>query len=260
MIDIKSSVCSIYRPRVAVLIDIENTSHRLADRIFHEAEILGEVVVRRGYADFSNKSLKWADTINRHFIHSVHRFASSKGKNSSDMALAIDAMDLLYEGFGGRIDVFCLITSDGDFGQVACKMRAKGREVIGMGTMPAASFRSSCTRYISIADAVASDGACVKRPVDEEIIAIFHDALGRAQAENGWATLADVGNNILKLRTDFKPNEHGFKKLMDMAKAMPGFEIEKSVDGVIRIRSVAATSSEDVQLHDEKADNVVLFR
>jgi hypothetical protein len=238
MIDIDCSGNSDRRPRVAVLIDLENTSHRLADKVFHEASQLGEIVVRRGYADFS-RPLGWDIAINRHLIEPVHRFALSKGKNSSDIALTIDAMDLLYEGFSGRIDVFCVVTSDGDFGQIVCNMRAKGREAIGMGTAPAAGFRQSCTRYISLVENKASENAGPIRPVTDEVIGVFDTALAQVRAGDGWATLAEVGNTVIQLLPGFKPKNYGFKKLWEMVEVMPGFEV-KQLAGVVRVRSVTS--------------------
>lgn len=243
MIDAQGSGSSTNRPRVAVLIDLENTSHRLADRVFQEASQLGDIVVRRGYADFS-RPLGWDIAINRHLIDPVHRFALSKGKNSSDIALTIDAMDLLHEGFGGRIDVFCVVTSDGDFGQIVCNMRAKGREAIGMGAAPAAGFRQSCTRYISLVENEVSENTGAIRPVDEDIVRVFNVALAQVRAGDGWATLAEVGNTVIQLLPGFKPKNYGFKKLKDMAESIPGFEVEQMNGGVVRIRSLVSSEPE----------------
>lgn len=268
MIDVQGSGSSTYRPRVAVLIDLENTSHRLADRVFYEASQLGDIVVRRGYADFSNKALGWDTAVNRHLIEPVHRFASSKGKNSSDIALTIDAMDLLYEGFGGRIDIFCVVTSDGDFGQIVCNIRAKGREAIGMGVAPASSFKQSCTGYISLVDNKVSANTGEIRPVDDDVVRIFNAALVQVRADDGWATLAEVGNAVINLHPGFKPKNFGFKKLKDMVENMPGFKVEQIAGGVVRIRSldtVAPDVAEAVEDDDRaeepiegfKGDNVI---
>jgi uncharacterized protein (TIGR00288 family) len=239
MTDVAGSGSQTGRPRVAVLIDLENTSHRLADRVFREASLLGDIVVRRGYADFS-RPLGWNVAINQHLIEPVHRFALSKGKNSSDIALTIDAMELLYEGFGGRIDVFCVVTSDGDFGQIVCNMRAKGREAIGMGAAPASGFRQSCTRYISLVENKVPDSPTI-RPVDVDIVRVFEVSIAQMRAEDGWATLAEVGNTVIKLQPGFKPKHYGFKKLKDMADSIPGFEVEQMDGGVVRIRSLGVT-------------------
>ncbi|MCS4088812.1 NYN domain-containing protein [Rhizobium sp. BK176] len=244
MIDVNGSENSGSRPRVAVLIDLENTSHRLAEKIFHEAAQLGEVVVRRGYADFSNKALGWGAAINTQLIDPIHRSASSKGKNSSDIALTIDAMDLLYEGFHGRIDVFCIVTSDGDFGQIVRNIRVKGREAIGMGVAPASAFTQSCSRYVSLVDNKVTASTVTIRAVDEEVVRVFNAALTQTRADDGWATLAEMSNAVIQSLPGFKPKNYGFKKLTDMAENMPGFEVERIDGGVVRIRSLVSPEPE----------------
>src|SRR5437868_9806466 len=134
-------------PRLAVLIDADNTSPRIAAGLFDEVAKIGEASVRRIYGDFSSTRLKsWADLLNKYAIVPQQNFAYTTGKNASDIALVIDAMDLLYSG---RFDGFCLVSSDSDFTRLAARIREQGVPVYGFGERKTPeSFRQACTRFI----------------------------------------------------------------------------------------------------------------
>jgi len=118
-------------PRLAVLIDADNTSARIASGLFEEIAKIGEASVRRIYGDFSGASLKgWSDILSTHAIIPHQNFAYVPGKNASDIALVIDAMDLLHSG---RFDGFCLVSSDSDFTRLAARIREQGTDVYGFG-------------------------------------------------------------------------------------------------------------------------------
>jgi hypothetical protein len=135
------------RYRLAVLIDADNASHRIADGLFEEVAKLGEASVRRIYGDFSGPRLKlWADILSKHAIIPQQNFAYTQGKNASDIALVIDAMDLLHSG---RFDGFCLVSSDSDFTRLAARIREQGIDVYGFGEQKTPeSFRQACRRFI----------------------------------------------------------------------------------------------------------------
>ncbi|GEO19194.1 hypothetical protein MAE02_68900 [Microvirga aerophila] len=133
--------------RLAVLIDADNASPRIADGLFEEIAKIGEASVRRIYGDFSGPRLKpWADILAKHAIIPQQQFAYTTGKNGSDIALVIDAMDLLHSGrFGG----FCLVSSDSDFTRLAGRIREQGVDVFGFGEQKTPeSFRQACCRFI----------------------------------------------------------------------------------------------------------------
>src|SRR5438445_10199784 len=134
-------------PRFAVLIDADNTSPQIAGGLFEEVAKFGEASVRRIYGDFSNSQLKsWADILQKHAIDPYQQFAYTKGKNASDIALVIDAMDLLHSG---RFDGFCLVSSDSDFTRLAARIREHGVDVFGFGEQKTPeSFRQACRRFI----------------------------------------------------------------------------------------------------------------
>src|ERR1700716_4286688 len=134
-------------PRLAVLIDADNASPRIADGLFEEVAKLGEASVRRIYGDFSGPRLKlWADILSKHAIIPQQNFAYTAGKNASDIALVIDAMDLLHSA---RFDGFCLVSSDSDFTRLAARIREQGIDVYGFGEQKTPeSFRQACRKFV----------------------------------------------------------------------------------------------------------------
>jgi hypothetical protein len=142
-----SMVSEVRSTRLAVLIDADNATARIAGRLFEEIAKIGEASVRRIYGDFSGPRLKpWADILAQHAIIPQQQFAYTAGKNSSDIALVIDAMDLLHSG---RFDGFCLVSSDSDFTRLASRIREQGVDVYGFGEQKTPeSFRQACRRFI----------------------------------------------------------------------------------------------------------------
>src|SRR3954463_4205425 len=134
-------------PRLAVLIDADNTSPQIAGGLFEEVAKFGEASVRRIYGDFSNQRLKsWTGILQKYAIDPYQQFAYTTGKNASDIALVIDAMDLLHSG---RFDGFCLVSSDSDFTRLASRLREQGADVYGFGEQKTPeSFRQACRRFI----------------------------------------------------------------------------------------------------------------
>jgi hypothetical protein len=147
-------------PRFAVLIDADNTSSQIASGLFEEVAKFGEASVRRIYGDFSSPELKrWANILQKHAIDPYQQFAYTKGKNASDIALVIDAMDLLHSG---RLDGFCLVSSDSDFTRLASRLREQGAEVYGFGNQGTpGSFRQACNRFICIENLLPQPPASV---------------------------------------------------------------------------------------------------
>ena len=133
--------------RFAVLIDADNTSPQIAGGLFEEVAKFGEASVRRIYGDFSNQRLKsWTEILQKYAIDPYQQFAYTTGKNASDIALVIDAMDLLHSG---RFDGFCLVSSDSDFTRLASRLREQGADVYGFGAQKTPeSFRQACRRFI----------------------------------------------------------------------------------------------------------------
>lgn len=232
-------------PRLAVLIDADNTSPRIAAGLFEEVAKMGEASVRRIYGDFSSTRLKsWADLLNRYAIVPQQNFAYTTGKNASDIALVIDAMDLLYSG---RFDGFCLVSSDSDFTRLAARIREQGVDVFGFGAQKTPeSFRQACRRFIytenllpeaAAAQSRATPAAAVKSlqpagaavPLLERVIAQMSD-------EDGWVNLRGVGNRLSNLAPDFDPRTYGAAKLGDLVAKTGAFEIKRAAGGDMLLR------------------------
>src|ERR671910_2509960 len=149
--------------RFAVLIDADNTSSRIVDGLFEEIARFGEPSVRRIYGDFSSPRLKsWTEILQKHAIDPYQQFAYTTGKNASDIALVIDAMDLLHSG---RLDGFCLVSSDSDFTRLASRLREQGADVYGFGAQKTPeSFKQACRRFIYTENLIADTQSAGRNP------------------------------------------------------------------------------------------------
>jgi len=182
-------------PRLAVLIDADNTSAKIADRLFEEIAQLGEASVRRIYGDFTRAGLRgWTDILAKHAIIAHQQFAYVTGKNASDIALVIDAMDLMHSG---RFEGFCLISSDSDFTRLAARIREQGLDVFGFGERKTPeSFRQACRRFIYTenlligAQAQAQAGAPIKQ-TPSDAVPLLRTAIAQMDSEDGWVSLPE---------------------------------------------------------------------
>ena len=230
-------------PRFAVLIDADNTSPQIAAGLFEEISKSGEASVRRIYGDFSSSQLRsWADILQKHAIDPYQQFAYTKGKNASDIALVINAMDLLHSG---RFDGFCLVSSDSDFTRLASRLREQGADVFGFGTRKTPeSFRQACRRFIYTENLMperavaateqppvtaASKNPAAATPILERVIA----QLG---SEEGWVNLDRLGEQLPNFVSDFDTRTYGFRKLSDLVRKAETFEIDKTEAGRLRVR------------------------
>lgn len=231
--------------RLAVLIDADNASAKIAGKLFEEIAKIGEASVRRIYGDFSSKRLQsWADTLAHHAIIPQQQFTNVAGKNASDIALVIDAMDLLHSG---RFDGFCLVSSDSDFTRLASRIREQGLDVYGFGEQKTPeSFRKACRRFIYtenllLMEAPAPEGGSVRtaEPLHplSAAIPLIQKALSHVESEEGWVSLGVVGQQLLNTATDFDPRTYGYRKLSDLVRKTGAFELFQPDTGGLRIRS-----------------------
>ncbi|MPY75744.1 MAG: NYN domain-containing protein [Alphaproteobacteria bacterium] len=229
--------------KLAVLIDADNASPRIADGLFDEIAKIGEASVRRIYGDFSGPRLKaWADILSKHAIIPHQQFAYTSGKNSSDIALVIDAMDLLHSGlFGG----FCLVSSDSDFTRLAARIREQGLDVYGFGEQKTPeSFRQACRRFIYTENllqqvpALEKDAAPGARPLQSPSAAvpILKKVISQMDDEDGWVGLGGVGQQLTNLAPDFDPRTYGYTKLSDLVRNTKAFEVSQPGGRALRIR------------------------
>ena len=236
-------------PRLAVLIDADNASPKIADGLFEEIATIGEASVRRIYGDFSNDRAKgWAAILPKHAIMPHQQFANTTGKNASDIALVIDAMDLLHSG---RFDGVCLVSSDSDFTRLAARIREQGLDVYGFGEQKTPeSFRQACRRFINtenlLIDEVGGRAPDAARETMQRqpsaATPIIRKAIAQLDSENGWVPLAAVGHQLGVLAPDFDPRSYGCRKLSDLVKQTGAFEVETPNDGRMRIRGKSASS------------------
>jgi uncharacterized LabA/DUF88 family protein len=229
--------------RFAVLIDADNTSPRIVAGLFEEIAKFGEASSRRIYGDFSSpRSKGWADVLQKYAIDPYQQFAYTTGKNASDIALVIDAMDLLHSG---RFDGFCLVSSDSDFTRLASRLREEGADVYGFGARKTPeSFRQACRRFIYTENLVpeppaSSAGKSVSAEVQppSAAVEILSRAIAQMDSEDGWVGLGTVGQRLANIASDFDPRSYGFRKLSDLVRSTGAFEIEQREGRAMRIRA-----------------------
>ena len=228
---------------LAVLIDADNTSVRYAKAIFEEIVKLGEANVRRIYGDFSSNRLAgWDEAVRSLAILQHQQRNNTTGKNAADVALVIDAMDLMHKG---NLDGFCLISSDSDFTRLAQRLRENGLQVYGFGERKTPeTFRNACHRFIYVENlldaAQDKEGADVGSPPQmkespKNAMNIIAKALEESD-DDGWTNLGEVGSRILGAAPDFDPRTYGCPNLSTLVKKCGGFEIRKVSNTVIQIR------------------------
>jgi uncharacterized LabA/DUF88 family protein len=232
--------------RFAVLIDADNTSPRIAAGLFEEIAKFGEASVRRIYGDFSSPRMKsWADILQKYAIDPYQQFAYTTGKNASDIALVIDAMDLLHSG---RFDGFCLVSSDSDFTRLASRLREEGADVYGFGAQKTPeSFRQACRRFVYTENllpeaevSAPEEGSPKTRPSASAAIPILTKAIGQMETEDGWVGLGVVGQRLANIASDFDPRTYGFRKLSDLVRQTGAFEMDQPEGRAVRIRAKPA--------------------
>jgi uncharacterized LabA/DUF88 family protein len=235
--------------RFAVLIDADNTSPRIAAGLFEEIAKFGEASVRRIYGDFSSPRMKsWADILQKYAIDPYQQFAYTTGKNASDIALVIDAMDLLHSG---RFDGFCLVSSDSDFTRLASRLREEGADVYGFGAQKTPeSFRQACRRFVYIENllpdaevAIPEEGSSRVRQSASAAIPILTKAIAQMETEDGWVGLGVVGQRLANIASDFDPRTYGFRKLSDLVRQTGAFEMDQPDGRAMRIRAKPAHPS-----------------
>ena len=223
-------------PKLAVLIDADNASASLAKELLEEVAKFGVATVKRAYGDWTSQHLVgWKEALNRHAIQPIQQFAYTRGKNSTDASLIIDAMDLLY---ADNVDGFCLVSSDSDFTRLATRLRESRKVVYGLGERKTPeAFRAACDRFVFFevlkrggpsVDASTREPAPINDVPDlEQSLRQAFDAVSR---DNGWATVSSVGSYMAKNNPSFDTRLYGFRKLSDMIRKQPFVEVMESTD------------------------------
>ena len=235
--------------RLAVLIDADNVPSRLISGILEEVAKYGTPTFKRIYADWTKPHVAgWKSVLLEHAITPVQQYSYTVGKNSTDSALIIDAMDILYTG---RVDGFCVVSSDSDFTKLATRLREAGMKVFGMGEQKTpTAFRSACDKfiYIEILEQAQPSPKQIKLSdlrkkevivkIDKSLVNMITASINDIADENGWAFLGDLGNLLLKKRPDFDARNYGFAKLLPLIKSLGNFEIDERESGRRNIKLV----------------------
>ena len=222
---------------IALLIDADNAPAAKIDFIIAELATYGIVNIRRAYGNWKNQSLSgWEKVLHEYAIQPVQQFDLVKGKNATDMALLIEAMDILYTK---QVDTFCLVSSDADFTPLVQRLRADGKAVIGFGGHKAPlPFVNSCSKFLYLdedkkAKEVRTNVAANtnKLKSDTKLMNILRNAVEAGENEDAWAPMGGVGANISNQVPAFDPRNYGFKKLSDLFKAIDLFEVRETKNG-----------------------------
>jgi hypothetical protein len=217
---------------IALLIDADNASHAGIDPVLTVLAELGQVNIRRAYGNWAKPALaKWNQITHRYGLQPVQQFDLTKGKNATDMAMTIDAVDLL---FAGKVDGFGIMSSDSDFTPLVTRLRQDGLLVYGFGSAKAPEpFKTACTRYIDVDQLIRTEASDEDQPtvdsqkVDRELIELLGAAWKAAsRSEDGFARLQEVGH-IAGNRSSFDVRNYGFSSLSAMFRSLPNFKVER---------------------------------
>jgi len=236
--------------RLAVLIDADNVPYRLINSILEEITKYGVPTFKRIYGDWTKPHMSgWKSVLLDHAITPVQQYSYTTGKNPTDSALIIDAMDILYTG---RVDGFCVVSSDSDFTRLATRLREAGMKVFGMGEQKTPSpFRAACDKFIYIE--ILEPPETGRKPIkltdlrkkekviskaDKNLVSLVSTSINDIADENGWAFLGELGNMLLKKRPDFDPRNYGFEKLLQLIRSLDLFEIDERESGRKNIKLV----------------------
>ena len=231
--------------RLAVLIDADNAQPSIAGELLAEVAKYGTAHVKRAYGDWTGTNLKgWKDQLLAQSIQPIQQFAYTSGKNATDAAMVIDAMDLLYSG---RFDGFCLVSSDSDFTRLAARIRESGLTVYGFGERKTPkAFVAACDKFIyvenlSYTETAVAPAGTTARPAprasatalkrDTALVNMLRNAVEAASDDDGWAPLASVGHILTGQSPDFDSRTYGYAKLSDLMEATTLFELERRSPG-----------------------------
>jgi hypothetical protein len=219
-------VPSLTTDNLAVLVDADYAQASVIAELLAEVARYGTPTVKRAYGDWTTPNLAgWKEILHVHAIQPIQQFRYTTGKNATDSALIIEAMDLLH---GGKVDGFCLVSSDSDFTRLATRIREAGLSVFGFGEKKTPKpFVAACDKFI-YTEILRKPlpGTPVEAPVQTSLKPLLSAAIAAAIQEDGWAFLGVVGGLLLKSDPSFDPRNFGFRKLGDLVKAQPYLEVK----------------------------------
>jgi hypothetical protein len=231
--------------RLAVLIDADNVPYANVTAMMEEIAKYGTPTFKRIYGDWTKPTTSgWKTVLLQNAITPIQQYSYTQGKNATDSAMIIDAMDILYSG---RVDGFCIVSSDSDFTRLATRLREAGMRVIGIGEKKTPNpFITACDKFIYI-EILASDETPqdTKAPrqkrqtgLDKQVIRLIKTTVNDVADEDGWAFLGEIGTLLLKKQPNFDPRNYGFKKLVSLMKSIGDLEIDERMSENGRTRHV----------------------
>jgi len=240
---------------LAVLIDGDNIPSAYVKEMMEEIAKYGNPTIKRIYGDWTKPNLsKWKNMLLEHAITPIQQYGYTTGKNATDSAMIIDAMDILYSG---KVNGFCIVSSDSDFTRLATRLREAGMQVIGIGEKKTPNpFIVACDKFIYIEvlkrkskGKEPEEGKEAEKETYEKITAreikLIATTITDLSDDDGWAFLGDVGSLLQKKQPNFDPRNYGFQKLTPLIKSTRQFEIEqrdnpKSSNKLIFVRNKEA--------------------
>ncbi len=237
--------------RLAVLIDADNIPSANVKGMMEEIAKYGTPTFKRIYADWTKPHVSgWKNVLLENAITPIQQYAYTQGKNSTDSAMIIDAMDILYSG---RVDGFCIVSSDSDFTRIATRLREAGMKVIGIGEKKTPTpFISACDKFVYLEilkktnkedkkSAPPKTREKEEKPelsetdsvdeIDKKLVRTLKNSINDLGDENGWTFLGSLGSLLLKKQPDFDPRNYGYSKLVSLIKDIPEFEIDQRKSG-----------------------------
>jgi uncharacterized LabA/DUF88 family protein len=234
--------------KLAVLIDADNVPYANVKGMLEEIARYGTPTFKRIYGDWTKPTLSgWKTVLLQNAITPVQQYSYTSGKNSSDSALIIDAMDILYTG---HVDGFCIVSSDSDFTRLATRLREAGKKVFGIGEQKTpAAFIAACNKFIfieilqkenkeeALSKSTPKKNSRKKNDNDSNpslnqmLKKLVVNSINDLAEEDGWVFLSTLGNHIIKKEPSFDPRNYGFKKLVDIIRNIPGIKIEERTSG-----------------------------
>ena len=227
------------KQKIAIFIDADNAPANKFDDVLGEVAKYGVVTIRKAYGNWKSPHLKhWEDLLHEFAIQPIQQYDLTKGKNASDIALVIDAMDILYMK---DIDVMCFVTSDSDFTPLVTRVLAEGKVVLGFGERKTpAPFVNACSKFLYL-DEEKTETKAAGKPKnlksDSKLINLLRQAIEANEDEEGWAALGPVGSHISN-KTSFDSRNYGFKNLSTLFRAIDLFELKRGPGNTFLVRNV----------------------
>lgn len=225
--------------KMAVLIDADNVPYSSIKEMLEEVARNGTPTIKRIYADWTKPNANgWKAVLLENAITPIQQYSYTSGKNSSDSALIIDAMDILYSQ---QVDAFCIVSSDSDFTRLATRLRESGKKVMGIGEKKTPlPFITACDKFVYIeilkqktapskSEEKQKENKKEMTPmnkVDKSLMTFLKDSVSDLADETGWTFLGELGNFLIKKKRDFDPRNYGFQKLLPLIKSTNEFDVD----------------------------------